>query len=164
MTVTRARLLVAAVLFFGWLGWLGYLAAYKTRPVVVSRSQVMAASRFVVGKVKIEPDTGALSKEVTVETDLHPVGTPLTGTIKVMNLEQAEIAGGGTRFEDGKEYLLLLTPLAGGNDAVFELTRPPGRTYRPPPPNDKRLEPGRPYAYRWDNEDVRRQFEALAPK
>jgi hypothetical protein len=164
MTVARTRLLVAAVVFVGWLCWLGYLAAYKTRPVVVSRSQVMAADRFVVGKVQVEPDTGALSKDVVVVTDLHPGGSPLAGTIRVMNLEQAEIVGGGTRFERDKEYLLLLTPLPGGNGGVFELTRPPGRTYRPPPPNDKRPEAGRPYAYRWDDEDVRRQFEALAPK
>lgn len=168
MTVARARLLVAAVLFFGWLCWLGYLAAYKTRPVVVSRSQAMAATRFVVGEVRIEPDTGALSKEVTVKQDLHPVGDPMPGTIRVTNLEQAEIAGGGTRFEDRKDYLLLLTPMPGGNGAVFELTRPPGRVYRRPPSNDKqiekRVEPGRPYAYRWDNEDVRRQVEELKPK
>ena len=41
MTVARVRLLLAAVLFFGWLGWLAYLAYFKTHPVVVSRSQVM---------------------------------------------------------------------------------------------------------------------------
>ena len=162
MTVARVRLLVAAVLFFGWLCWLGYLAFTKTSPVVVSRSQVMAANRYVVARVKIEPDTRALSKDVSVAQDLHPQGAPLTGTtIKVTNLEAAEIVGGGARFEDGQEYLLLLTPLPGG---AFELTRPPGRVYRPPPPNDKRTEAGRPYAYRWDNEEVRRQFESLRPK
>ena len=164
MTVARARLAVAAVVFFGWLGWLAFLASSKTHPVVVSRSQVMAATRYVVAKVQIEPDTGALSKQVSVVTDLHPQGDPLAGTIRVTNLEAAEVVGGGARFEDGQEYLLLLTPVAGGKGDAFELTRPPGRVYRPPPPNDKRVETGRPYAYRWDNEDVRRQFEALRPK
>ena len=48
MSVARVRLIVAAVLFFGWLCWLGYLAFTKTTPVIVSRSQVMAANRFVV--------------------------------------------------------------------------------------------------------------------
>ena len=164
MTVARVRLVVAAVLFFGWLGWLAYLAYFKTHPIVVSRSQVMAANRYVVAKIKFEPDTGALSKEVTVETDLHPQGPPLTGTIRVPNLETAEIVGGGTRFEADKQYLLLLSPLPGGNEQIFELTRPPGRIYRPPPPNNKRTEPGRPYAYRWDNDEVRRQFEAMKPR
>lgn len=162
MTVARVRLVVAAALFFGWLCWIAYLAYFKTHPVVVSRSQVMAADRYVVAKVNVEPGTGALSKQVTVKQDLHPQGDPLPGTITVTNLERAEIVGGGTQFEPDAEYLLLLTPLPGGG--AFELTPPPGRVYRPPPPNDRRTEPGRPYAYRWDNEDVRQQFQALAPK
>jgi hypothetical protein len=164
MTVVRGRLLVAAVLFFGWLCWLGYLAWFKTNPVVVSHSQVMAASRFVVAEVHLEPDTGALSKEVKVVEDLRPAGPPLPETITVTNLDKAEIAGNGTRFRDGGHYLLPLTPNATAGPNVFELTRPPGRIYRPPAPNERRIEPGRPWAYAWDNADVRRQFEALVPK
>jgi len=164
MTVARARLLVAAVLFFGWLCWLGYLAWFKTDPVVVSHSQVMAATRFVVGTVHLDPETGALSKQVTVVDDLRPTGPPLAGTITVTNLDKAEIAGGPNRFRDGGRYLLPLTPEATAGPNAFELTRPPGRIYRPPPPNERRVEQGRPWAYAWDNEDVRRQFEALVPK
>jgi hypothetical protein len=163
MTVARARLLVAAVLFVGWLCWLGYLAWFKTNPVMVSHSQVMAATRFVVAEVHLEPDSGALRKEVRVVEDLRPTGPPLPETITVTNLDKAEIAGDGTRFRDGGQYLLPLTPDPTAAN-VFELTRPPGRLYRPPPPNERRVEPGRPWAYAWDNEDVRRQFEALVPK
>jgi hypothetical protein len=162
MTVARVRLVVAAALFFGWLCWLGYLAWFKTTPVVVSHSQVMASSRIVVGEVHLDADSGALRKDVTVVEDLRPVGPPLAGTITVTNLDKAEIAGGG-RFRDGQKYLLLLSHEPTAEPNVFELTRPPGRVYRPPPPNERRVELGRPWAYSWDNEDVRRQFEALVP-
>lgn len=163
MSAARARLAVAAVLFFGWLCWLGYLAWFKTTPVVVSRSQMMTATRFVVGRVSLAPGTGALNSKVTVVQDLRPVGPPLAGVIEVRNLEQAEIAGGGNRFKDGGQYLLALTPDPPDSTTTFVLTRPPGRVYRPPPPNEKRVEPGRPWAYAWDNEEVRRQFDALVP-
>ena len=75
MTVARARLLVAAALFFGWLCWLGYLAATKTNPVVVSRSQVMASTHFVLATVTIDQQTGQPSREVSVEEDLRPLGS-----------------------------------------------------------------------------------------
>ena len=162
MSVARARLLVTAVLFFGWLGWLAYLAFTQTTPVVVSRSQVMAADRFVVARVTLDPATGALNKDVTVEEDLRPDGSPLTGTIEVKNLDQAEVTGGDTRFKDGGRYLLLLNPVPGSEGKAFDLTRPPGRVYRAPGSN--RVEPGRPWVYAWDNTDVRKQFEELKPQ
>jgi len=154
MKVARARLVIAAVLFFGWLGWLGYLALTQTTPVVVSRSQAMEADRFVVGEVTLDPATGALSKQVRVVEDLRPDGTPLNGTIEVQNLEQAEVTGGENRFHDKGQYLLMLKPL-GGNK--FELPRPPGRSSRA-------AGGGRPWVYKWDNPDVQRQFDELVPK
>jgi hypothetical protein len=160
MTVARVRLLIAAVLFFGWLCWLGYLAFTQTNPVVVSRSQAMAADRFIVGEVSLDPSTGALSKNVRVVEDLKPDGAPLGGTIEVVNLEQAEVTGGENRFHDRGHYLLMLT--SAGDGKTFNLTRPPGRVYRAPGSN--RTEPGRPWAYKWDNRDVQRQFEELVPK
>jgi hypothetical protein len=161
MSVARIRLIVAAVLFFGWLSWLGYLAFAKTTPVIVSRSQVMAASRYVVAEVSLDA-TGALNKNITVIEDLRPVGAPLAGTIEVRNLEQAEVTGGDTRFRDRGHYLLMLSPVSGADNKTFDLTRPPGRIYRPPGSN--RVEPGRPWAYVWDNADVRKQFDALVPR
>jgi hypothetical protein len=163
MTVARARLLVAAVLFFGWLCWLGYLAWFKTNPVVVSHSQVMAATRFVVGEVHLDPETGTLRKDVTVVDDLRPTGPPLAATITVANLGDADIAGGG-QFRDRHKYLLLLSHDSTAAPNEFELTVPPGRIYRPSLPDEKKSKRGRPWAYAWDNEDVRRQFEALVPK
>jgi len=163
MRAARIRLAIAAVVFFGWLGWLGYLAANKTRPVVVSHSQIMAANRFVVAEVTLDPATGALDKTVQVVEDLRPIGPPLAGAIEVRNLDQAEIAGGDSRFRDRGKYLLPLSPDPSGRPNAFELTRPPGRAYHPPG-NERRSEPGRPWAYVWDNVEVRRQFDALVPR
>lgn len=154
MTVARARLLITAVLFFGWLGWLGYLAFTQTNPVVVSHSQVMAADRFVVGEVSLDPKTGALSKTVTVVEDLKPNGAPLGGTIEVRNLESAEVTGGDDQFRDKGRYLLMLNPVG---ENKFDLARPPGRGSTGPGG-------GRPWVYKWDNPVVRRQFEELVPK
>jgi hypothetical protein len=154
MTVARARLLIAAVLFFGWLGWLAYLALTQTNPVVVSHSQVMAADRFVVGEVSLDPSTGALGKTVAVVEDLKPDGAPLGGTIEVRNLEEAEVAGGDDRFRDKGHYLLMLKPIG---ENKFDLARPPGRSAHAPGG-------GRPWVYPWDNPVVRRQFEELVSK
>jgi hypothetical protein len=162
MTVDRVRLLIAAILFFGWLGWLGYLAFTQTNPVVVSRSQAMAADRFVVGEVSIDPATGGWSKSVTVVQDLRPVGTPLSGTIEVRNLAHVDVTGGDKELRDKGHYLLMLTPIPGAGEKAFDLTRPPDRVYHPPRSN--RSEPGHPWVYKWDNPDVQRQFEELVPK
>jgi hypothetical protein len=152
MKPARIRLVIAALLFFGWLGWLGYLAWFKTNPVVVSHSQVMAATNFVVAEVTIDPDTGEPRREVRIAEDLRPAGDRLAGDVKVANLKDARIAGGGG-FQANTKYLLPLTRR--GND--FELTPPPRA-----PGSDAPVR-GRPWAYRWDDPEVRKQFEALVP-
>ena len=156
MSLARIRLFVTAALFVGWLGWLGYLAANKTNPAIVSRSQVMAATHFVVARVAFDPETGVPSKDVTVVEDLRPVGKPLFNSLRVTNLNDAQIAG-GHRYEDRGEYLLLLErdPLG---DGEWKLVVPPERRGR----TDKA--PARPWAYRWDDPELKRQFNALVPK
>ena len=68
----RLRLLLTLGLFVAWLGWLGYLAATKTNPVVVSRSQVMAATHFVLAdRIGSEHDDGPHDKH-----DGHCKGAP----------------------------------------------------------------------------------------
>jgi hypothetical protein len=163
MTVARARLLIAAVLFFGWLCWLGYLAFTQTNPVVVSRSQVMAADRFIVGEVSLDPATGALNKNVTVVQDLRPDGAAISGTVEVRNLEEAEVTGGENRFHDRGRYLMMLNPVMGPDGKpdgkAFYLTSPPGRANRSP--GVGRGPGGRPWVYTWDNPAVQRQFKEL---
>jgi len=153
MTGAKVRLAVAGLLFFGWLVYLGYLVLTKTNPVVVSRSQVMAATHFVLADVTVDPSTGHPNRTVTVVRDLRPVGTPITGTITVMNIKDARIAGAGD-FTAGGPFLLPLTPLASAKD-TYELTPPPRS-----PGGDPTLRP-RPWAYRWDAPGVQRQFEEL---
>jgi hypothetical protein len=153
MKVARIRLIIAAVLFFGWLGWLAYLAWFKTNPIVVSHSQVMAATNFVVAEVTIDPETGEPRREVRVAEDLRPMGEKLAGELRVMNLKDARIAGGG-KFQENTKYLVPLTRRSTGD---FELTPPP----RAPGGDSGRL---RPWAYRWDDAEVQRQFNELVPK
>jgi hypothetical protein len=89
-----APLVVTGALFFGWLAFLGYLAATKTNPVIVSRSQAMASTHFVTAEVKVDPATGLPERLVTAVEDLRPHGDPLDPAIAVLNIKDARIAGG----------------------------------------------------------------------
>ena len=157
MKVTKVRLLVALVLLVGWLCWLGYLAATQTNPVVLSRSQIMASTHFVVADVTVDPATGQPNKNVTVKEDLRPLGMPLSGTITVHNIKEARIAGetDANRFGNGP-YLLMLTRQPDGDG--FELTPPPRA------PGDEHPMRPRPWAYRWNAPGVQDQFNSLVPK
>jgi hypothetical protein len=152
MKAARVRLIVASVLLVAWLGYLGYLVLYERHPVVVSRSQVMASTHFVLANITLGPD-GLPVTAVTVTQDLRPLGTAISGTIKVRNMKEARI-GGDKSFEDKVPYLLMLTKTEDG----FELTSPPQT-----PRGDSGTR-GRPWVYRWDAKGVEDQFEALVPK
>lgn len=156
MSRSRVVLAVTGLAFFGWLGFLGYLAFFRANPVVVSRSQAMAATHFVVGEVALDPDTGLPKREVRVVADLRPKGKPLAGAIQVTNLKVARLPG-GAEFKAGEEYLLPLTHLS-GDDFVL--------TAQPASPGQDAIDPqkARPWAYPWGLDDVRRQFDRLVPK
>ena len=149
----RLRFIVAAVLLFGWLGWLGYLAATKTNPVILSRSQIMDSTHFVLAKVSVDPSTGLPVREVEIEKDLRPNGEPLVGTVRISNLPEARISGQSAAFSSPGPYLLMLTKTLAG----YELTQPPRS-----PGNDGpvRLQP---WAYVWNAPGVQQQFETLVP-
>jgi hypothetical protein len=157
MKAVKVRLLVALVLLVGWLCWLGYLAATQTNPVVLSRSQIMASTHFILADVTMDSATGQPSKSVTVKEDLRPLGTPLSGTILVHNIKEARVAGesDATRFSQGP-YLLMLTKLPDGEG--FELTPAPRA------PGDEHPFRPRPWAYRWSAPGVQEQFGSLVPK
>ena len=72
MTLLRARLGVAAVLFAGWLAYLGYAAATKSRGPVVSRAQLAVASAAVVASV----DATADGKRTAVVVEPLTAGAP----------------------------------------------------------------------------------------
>jgi hypothetical protein len=155
MTRSRILMLVSGSLFVGWLCWLGYLAATKTNPVVVSRSQVMASTRFVVATVTIDPQSGQPERDVTVVDDLRPLGDSLKGQkIRVENIKNGRIAG-GKGFDGKTQYLLPLSTTPSG----FELTPQPRS-----PGQEVMGEGVRPWAYVWDAPGVQKQFDALVPK
>src|SRR5262245_26736807 len=80
------RLVVAATLFAGWIGWLVYLAAAKSRPVVLSRPQLLISDLDVIAQVD-DPNEKVIVKEVYAwrqEGDPPTVGTAL----KVSNLDK----------------------------------------------------------------------------
>ena len=154
MKKTRLGVVVTACLFFGWLGWLGYLAIAKSNPIVMSRSQMMAATHFVIAEVHIDADTRRPDREVKIIEDLRPRAKVLEGTIRVANLPEARISG-AKGFRNGA-YLL---PLTSRGDGTFELT------VQPPSPGQEGIKHQslRPWAYLWESDQVKRQFEVLAP-
>ncbi len=156
MKIGRIRLAIAVLLLVGWLGYLSFLVLYERNPVVVSRSQVMASTQFVLAKVTIDNETGLPNKNVTVEEDLRPLGESLTGkTIIVWNIKDARVAGAKDGFHGTGPYLLMLTK---NTTDGYELTPPPRA-----PGNDSPIRP-KPWAYRWDVPGVQKQFEELVPK
>src|SRR3954454_16617305 len=57
------RLVLASVLFAGWIGWLVYLAKFKSKPIVLSRPQLLVSDLDVIAEVD-EPGKKAVVKEV----------------------------------------------------------------------------------------------------
>lgn len=52
MKFARLRLVVAALLFAGWIGWLAYLALTSSRPRLLSRPQFLVSQLDVVAVLK----------------------------------------------------------------------------------------------------------------
>lgn len=157
MTGSKLRALLAGLLFFAWLGWLTFLAFNKTKPAVLSRSQLMVASHFVLAEITIDSETHKPLPMVKIVEDLRPVnGKPLTGEMQIMNLHEARLAG-ANEFSQGGKYLLPLTRV--GDTRAF-LAAPPAtpRDDWPFPPT-----PARPWVYWWDAPGLAEQFRKLIP-
>jgi hypothetical protein len=156
MKVARIRLGIAMLLLLGWLGYLGFLVLFERDPIVVSRSQVMASTQFVLANVTVDPTDGLPTKSVSVVEDLRPMGKSLTNqAITIWNIKDARVAGSSDGFRGKGPFLLMLTK--SGTDG-FELTPPPRSTG-----GDTLVHP-KPWAYRWDAPGVKEQFEELVPK
>ncbi len=124
MTAPRLRLLLvgaAAVAFLVWIGWLGYLAATASRPVVVSRPQLLASNLDVVARVD------ALDKPVQVKEVLWseaPDAKPLEGqTIPVGNLAKCK-----DDWKGPGDYLLPLVREAKAGEETYQVARPPAHS------------------------------------
>lgn len=155
MKPARIRLAIATLLLVIWLSYLGFLVIYKRDPVVLSRSQLMASTQFVLADVSVDDATGLPNRSVTVKEDLRPLGPSLKDkTITVWNIRDARVAGTTDGFRSKGPYLLMMTK--NGADG-YDLTLAPVA-----PGGGSQLR--KPWAYRWEAKGVKEQFEELVPK
>ncbi len=126
MKRSRWRLLVAVVLFAGWIAYLGVLAGTSTRPVILSRTQFLTADLYVVATLSAQPG-GEPAPEVVV-TDCKWAADPADRKrqkLLVKNLPKCVEALG---WEGPGEYVLALSHLK-DSPGLFEVTplpRTPG--------------------------------------
>jgi hypothetical protein len=111
MTFARIRLVVAALLLLGWLSYLGYLALGHPRAVVVSRSQMLAATYVVKAEVALD-SAGKPEGTATVLESFGPQRLPQGEKIIIDNLNEARLTGTKPLSAAG-EYLLLLERVPG---------------------------------------------------
>ena len=149
MQAARLRLIIAALLFGGWIGWLAYLAATTTKPIVLSRPQFLFSTLDVVAQVD-EQDHQPVDK-VTVKVVHWPpqAEAVLKGkTITVTNLDQCD------GWEGPGEYILPLEK-QGDHFAVVKVPDSPGF-----PNHSLKMNPGRYRIYRRTPETMR-QLESI---
>jgi len=142
MNVLAGRLVVAVLLFGGWISYLGYLVATRPkmpdgRPLILSRSQVLVSDLDVVAEVA-DPKA-----DVTIQQVLYPQGDAeaekLPGQkVRVTNLAECRPI---PRSQDSSvpgdwtgpgSYLLPLRRSPTGQDA-YEVVPTPATVGYPPP-------------------------------
>jgi hypothetical protein len=147
----RVRLLVAGLLFVGWISLLAYASLNKSRSPIVSHIQVAVATVAVVADVPATDDRPAA--HATVVEPLTEGGPPAGTELSVLNLPTVR------GFQGAGRYLLLLEEEPWFAKQGSE--RPPlsvvGRQRSPGvDPNSG----SRPTIYPW-SDDVRKQVEQL---
>ncbi len=116
MTMARWRVLIVALLFFGWIGWLSYTAWSSRGMNVVSRAQVLTASTVVVAEVESvsgDPFPEVKVKEVLATKGKHPT-IEINVPLKIMGLENLKSENG---WKGKGDYVIPLTY----NGQEFEL-------------------------------------------
>lgn len=105
MKATRIRLILATAAFAGWLGFLGYLALGQSKPIVLSRSQLLVATHVVKVEVALEGD-GKPPRKVIVKESFgkQPIAE---AEITIDNIKEARLPG-GKPLAMGGTYLLPL--------------------------------------------------------
>jgi hypothetical protein len=158
MKAARFRLIVAATLFMGWMGYLGYLALGHSKPVIISRSQMLVATYLVKGDVAVD-ESGKPIDLVHVR-DSFGKSSIKTETIKITNLENARLPGGKPITASGT-YLLPLEMVGQGllPDSVDARFRVVGA----PSGQRNEYQSALLLVYPW-NAEVERQVRELATK
>lgn len=86
MRAAVLRLVLASVLFAGWIGYLAYLVRTASKPVVLSRPQLLVADLAVIARIDDPESKKAVVEEVPWVRD---GAAPKVGaTIIVHNLDQ----------------------------------------------------------------------------
>lgn len=143
MSFAKIRLCFAAILFVGWIGYLAYLALNFAHPVIVSRSQFMAADLLVVAEIALD-EAGKPKPVVDLIENLSKGELPPKLTIaNLTDLKYPE-----EKTPKAGKHLLLLQKLEVGSYKVAAT---------PPSPGDKG---GRVYIYPW-LPDVEKQVKKM---
>jgi hypothetical protein len=129
MKAAVVRLVVALVLFLSWIGWLAFLAVTTTRPVVLSRPQLLVSTLDVIAEVNAAGDHPA--EEVLVK-DVHwpAEEKALAGRrITVIDLPNGDGWMGPGMYilplvKEGEGYRLATIPSSPGYDATLRGDRP----------------------------------------
>jgi hypothetical protein len=142
----KLRLIVAALLFVGWIGWLAYLVSITRDPVILSRPQLLVSDLCIVAEVGEEK--GSPAAEVTVRKVVWygDAKDKDLSRITVVDLPSLGLEQG---FEGPREYIIPLRKI-GTKKAMYVVTAlPPSPGYIPPPgSSDKRIYPATPDALR----------------
>ncbi len=119
-------LAITVLLFFGWMTVLGYEALRKSKPIVVSRAQMMLSQYEV--EVDLEsPPTAAKPEKVKISRVLYKADEkPPSGEITIANLGQTQgYAGPGAYLiplvRNGAKYEVAGYPL----DPGYPLSKDP---------------------------------------
>lgn len=116
-------LVLACVLFGGWLGYLAFLAKTVSNPVVLSRPQFLVATLVIKAHIDDPKSKQAVVKEVYWTRDA--IRPPAAGsTITVANLDQCKDPH--FAWHGAGEYILPLQQTKQGVYAVAEVPPSPG--------------------------------------
>lgn len=131
MVFPRARVVVAACLFLGWLGYLAYLVAVTRDLIVVSRPQILVAEVGVVARIEESVD-GTKRTAKVIEVLWPKEESVLAGA--TLELNDLIDLGRDEGWTGTGEYLLALSRLREGKTTRYQLTPLPpmpglGRTY-----------------------------------
>ena len=120
MTFPKARLVVSACLFLGWIGFLLYLVI-DSPTVIVSKPQFLVASLFVTADV--QADGGKVDPRVTIDEVIwsaDPVDAALAQ--KALVVPSLALCGKSEGFKGAGKYVLALSKRGLGNTATFYIT------------------------------------------
>jgi hypothetical protein len=120
MDARKLRLMLAGVLFVGWIGWLAYLAANSRNQQVISRPQFLAADLWIVAELRGDIRPVADVTVVRVPWSGQSTGAPQPGdTVRIQGLRAI---GKSQGWAGPGPYLLPLTRKGKGKDESFALT------------------------------------------